>query len=340
MKPQIIYIKGVASPEKAEAEEQRYQDSLKSIRSCGVDIEAVGGARNGFGLEDLKSACSNNPDANIIIADIHGNIEDGHHWMSINKEGEGDGDIWVADFYKALTEFSESRPLNVFMLSCGSGNGCKDAVTYLPLGSTLINLIKEDVVFSYPLGATSFKVIPTGGTGLAEALFINFICNGLISLAYDGDLKPVFTDPQLSVCAHGLKNPIFNLWELAKIECLEFESLTAELVDQIRNYLKPYTQAERIEEALATFDLFRKAIRGSQTVSNAGTPVTLNLVADEHELYERAVAYDVFGPMCVIAYCLHRKEIGAFQTGDTNFYLGLMHPETKNPGPALAELNA
>jgi len=338
MKTQIIYIKGVAAPEKAEAEEQRFKDNLKSLRSCGIDVEAVGGARSGFGLEDLKSACSNNPEANIIIADIHGNIENGQHWISINEDP--DGYIWAADFYEALTEFSESRPLNVFMLSCGSGNGCKDAVNYLPLGSTLINLIKEDVVFSYSPDATSFKITPPDGTALAEALFINFVCNGLISLVYDKDLEPVFTDPQLSICAHGLKNPIFNLWEMAKIECLEYESFTPELTDEIRSFLKPYTQAERIEEALATFDLFRKAICSSQTISNAGTPVTLQLIPDEHELYKRAVAYDVFGPMCAIAYCLHRKEIGAFQTGDANFYLGPTHPETQNPSAALAELRA
>jgi hypothetical protein len=179
MKEQIIYVKGVSCPytqEKVKHEALYVQQCVGLLEQGGHEVIRVGNGVKGFYMRHLERAMRDAPRANLILVDAHGNIEDKRHYLAARHEKSSH--IFAKDFYRGLADYSDCRPLNVFMSSCGSGNGCLDGITQLPLGSTLVNVAQEDQLYSYIPSCDFLNVGSGTETPLAEQLFLNLLGKG------------------------------------------------------------------------------------------------------------------------------------------------------------------
>lgn len=310
MSEQIIVVKGAAFPttHKNVAREISYNHQcVQTLEKGGHTVIRVGSAWGGFYMRHLEAAFQRLPQANLIIVDVHGNIKDRKHRMG-PRHHRSSG-IWAADFYKALAQYSNNRPLNVFMSSCGSGNGCYDAIELLPKNSTLVNIKKEDDLLSCSPLPQFLSSASQADKPFAEHLFLN-----LLSKAYP---QKIIFYPQISISTTDPdRGDIWAMWDLVRSETLEHGADTFEpaFKTDVTAYLDPYFPPGVITQALHGIELYAQtAAITFNKKTKTGTPLRIRCKIDEPAFLWDATQKGLLGAMCAIAYYRQRQFIGAFQ---------------------------
>jgi|ERR1700722_11617545 len=328
MPEQIIYIKGSACPydeEKISSETKMVAEEVQALESMGNDVAFVGGAAQGFTMADIEAAFLKKPSATTVIVHAHGNKKRKRHFMQAAEkatENSKNGHIWASTLYRTFAKNSCGRPLNVFMFSCGSGNGCENAVKLLPRASILVNLVEKENVSSFYIKPDAFRVGTAERGNFAEHLFLNMLCGGFETHEYY---------PQLSVsCMGDAESNVWQLWDDARQNGIAESSCSPILEEKIRKYLNPYLSEGIVSSAIRTIELYIKSF-SLEPVKMEGTPVELHFKIDHNKFYRNVVKRGLLGPMCAIGYYANREKIGAFQTWSADEY----RKKPKPPEPGL-----
>jgi len=315
MSERIIYIKGAANSRtqtKVLSEMLSHQNLLETSRRVGHSITSVGTAWGGFHMSHVQKAFEQSPDANLIIINAHGNLKDNRHFMA--KGHDKATHIWVEDFYKALAEFSGNRPLNIFMFSCGSGNGCLEAARFLPIGSTLVNITKLDDVSSYAANPSYLDTPTSSDRPYAESLFLNLLAKG-----YQIG-TPIY--PQITISAEGdgdCEGNIWPMWDSVRLGCSREDMFSPTFEAEAVHFLKDYFLPEDIRTALKTSEFYlNKTVEFSRGCSSSDTPVIIHAQLDEDNFLHEARKHGLFNVMCAVGYCASRPNIRAFTAGVTD----------------------
>lgn len=308
MNRQVIYIRGSACPydeAKIRIEIKQREKHILALRKAGYDVVEVGNPRDGFLMKDVKAAFRKTEEPRLVIVHAHGNIDKEKHFLRrAHLKNRSKGDIWAADFYKFIAGLSQ-KPINLFLFSCGSGNGCVDAVKSLPPGSTLVNMTEENKLESYTPNLSVLDV--TASENPAENLFLSLLCKSK---------SPILSTPQISIStADGNESDIWSLWDVARLECLETPDSGPQLQKEIMPVLQPYIEPERLDTAIETLSLFATVMSlSSSNPTSKRTPVMIRTTINHEDFYRNVIRHGLLGPMCAVGYATARRQIGAFQT--------------------------
>jgi len=332
MQENIIFIKGVADSSEEpvrRAESKRLNLQTAALRSAGHAVQIVGNTAEGFNMDNVAAAFRACPQTKIVFVDCHGSVVEDQHYLYARTD-EPLGIEWADDLYRKLGAYSNGKPLNIFMSSCGSGNGHLDAATILPPGSTLVSFTSDRNTDSYPVEVEAFAVNGTSGSNFAEQFFLSILCKGLGQERHLPHLSVSVTDDP--------EHSVWNLWE--KVCSLCSNNLVygtnnlvsgAKFKTEVSSRLSMHLSANDLFTTLSTIRLFVKAFT-HKAFTDPKTPVTLKVNVDHKDLYHSATRNKLLGPMCAAAYIAMRREIGAFQIWEPTQYL---RPRSLIRGPEL-----
>lgn len=308
MKPHILFIKGASVDLAYAAQEQEYfLESVQSLRASGARVTTIGNARDGFSWALLSSQLRRYNNASAIIIDAHGNISDDRHFMRISRSRR----IWAEDFYKAVKQAFVRKPANIFMFSCGSGNGLKQAQKLLPPRSTIFSLVVPDGVDSYCLKPDSFSI--SGRNVISnpiEGLFLNLMCIGLPN--------KWSCDPHLTVTSGKMdKGSIIELWTKATSFCCEWsgDSFPEQYINEAKALLSPYLPEDKMNTALETMEYYKQEVEATLPSfnPNSSVPFRAHYTLDTEDFKSEVVHHELLGPIGAMAYGIFRDDLGAFQ---------------------------
>jgi hypothetical protein len=308
MPEKIITIKGVACPFDMLSilnETKMHNRRLAVLRQAGHEVMNVGEAWKGFYRHSLQQAFQNSPDAQIVITNIHGNIRDDKHYMAARHKASTT--LWAEDFYRDLAIFSGNKPLDIFMFSCGSGNGLHAATEYLPVGSTVVSVTRTDAISSYIPDIKFLEGIKTSKTSASEGLFFN-----LLSCGYENEQYY----PNLSISTQQKEkyDPSWDMWDIARLAMYGDELLAPAFEEKAKEYLADFFDKDILLKALETIRLYSRAINNPPAKDTSEkTPVKISYNIDEYSYEMDARRQGLFGAMCALGYCAAREEIGAFK---------------------------
>jgi hypothetical protein len=296
----------------------------------------VGNPRDGFSMTNVEAAFRKDPETSIVIIRAHGNIHRKRHFMQIAESVTGNGKsgrIWASHFYRSIAKYSNSKPLNVFMFSCGSGNGCESAIGLLPSGSTLVNFVEKGKVSSHLVEAEALKIKADNGDNLAEQLFLGILCNGFKNCEYY---------PQLSVSAAGERtSQVWQMWDSARGDSWEtydmdrLDVMDPALEVKINSFLADHISSEKVSMAIRSIELYLRT-QALEIPESPGTPIKPRIKIDADAFYNAALEHKILGPMFAVGYYMNRQQIGAFQTWDIERYRQPFRPKTEITGPFSA----
>ena len=308
MTAQILYFKGAAAERSYIAAEQSYiDDTVKALEKSGAHVTLVGNAQDGFSWDHFTSALGQHKTADAIIVNAHGNIHDDVHFM---LGAHGSKYILAQSFYKAIREAFGSQPANVFMLSCGSGNGLKSALELLPPNSTVFNLVLPERIDSYSVAADAYSIAGNPSSNPAESLFLNMMSKGLPE---EWQCNPSLTTTS------GQKDAkkINELWSLAANFCCDWsgEEFPEEVIASAQDFMRPHLSEEQMSTALATMRYYSKQIQVQipAAAARAATPVRAQYVLDTEDFKSEVVINGLLGSIGAMAYAICRDDLGAFQ---------------------------
>jgi len=307
MKPRILYFKGAAShAQQIDSEQTHFLESVKSLEESGAEVIKIGDAHNGFSWDITQAHLKEHKNVSAIIVNVHGNIDDDRHLMCMAENQF----MWAENFYKAVSDNSNGHSVNIFMFSCGSGNGLKQAQKILPHRSTIFSLTTPEEVDSHWLDPKGFAI--SGDHSIAnpiEGLFLNLICNAL-----PNEWR---CDPHLTITSGviGKKN-IIELWGKATGFCCEHSGFDfpEQYINEARELLRPYLSGERIVSALATMEYYKKEVlRKRAALEHPDVPFVAHHALDTEDFKSEVVGHRLLGPIGAMAYGIYRDEWGAFQ---------------------------
>jgi hypothetical protein len=310
-KENILYICGAASnrgkPEIA-AEEYSMQRKGAALKKAGFRVTRVGNARQGFTLQDIATAFARQPELQIVIAEIHGNVQDNQHSIAPITRTDKKKDVFfpASVFYSMLRNCANGRPLDLFMLSCGSGFSCQEAAKILPDGSTFVNLMGKPEVIAYNILPQSLSAANASAENPAETIFLSIMANGLAMRPYR---------PHITVTGSG-ESAVWDLWKLACKETLRGKQFTRSALFDLARELYPYMSLPRLEEAADVIEIYRDGIktRPPRFRRLAGTPfASAEKELRPHEFFDAVMGYQRIGPVCALAYMINRDRIQSFR---------------------------
>lgn len=304
MTSSFLVLKGIADPEHTEGEQVWTESAVHSLKKSGAEVVVIGNSLNGFSMRELLDLKKLPIVPSNIIVYAHGNFVDDQHYMEFSKSHP----VYAKDFYKFISELC-GVPVNIFMFSCGSGNGLKDGQRHLPHGSTIFNLVLPDRCESFAPLPESFSIEGSKSASPAESLFLNIMSHGL-----PDELK---CNPCITV-TRGTANAqdVTELWGLAKSFCCEWllSEYPPEYTDKAVEFLVPYLD-EKLETVMQVMEFFGRAVLLEQSVESLPlTPhISLRLVLDEEDFKSQVVEAGLLGPIGAMAYALKRDDLIAFQ---------------------------
>ena len=318
MTEHILYIRGSACPhdeDKIKAETEDFEEKFAVLKAAGHEVTPVGNSADGFTLNAVTAAFKRDPKISIVLADVHGNILGKNHFMQgVPKSGKSRmaGTLWARTLYKKLALASRGKPLNVFMFSCGSGDGCIDAAKHLPLGSTMVNLVESGDVSSYMMPAECFD-LPSGDYNFSEQLFLRILSKGI---------RDLNQSPQLTVSTAG--DPFTQTWGMLDIAGTNFPDTTfsPEIEKEMQQYFKDHFTEKQIYDALRTIEMYIDVlyVNRQTTYRFATTPVEIPVKPDIDGFYKSLAKHELVGATAALGYYFTRKDCGAFQTWEADRY--------------------
>jgi len=303
---QILYIQGCAADTAQIASEQKYCDeTVRALEDSGAQVTIIGNAREGFSYRELQAKLDPEKASTAIIVSAHGNNQDEAHFMRTSSTAY----LWAHEFYKTIGDALNQQPANIFMFSCGSGNGLMSAQALLPPKSTIVNLVKPDWVASYDISVKSFSIAGGQSFNPAESLFLNMICKGLPN---EWQCNPCLT----TTAGRPDKGKIRELWELATNYCCEwYDGFPEDHIADARSFLHPHLKQEEMLSAVATMEYFSEQVTVEipALLKRPDTPVRARYALDIEDFKGEVVKHGMLGHIGAIAYAIYREELGAFQ---------------------------
>jgi hypothetical protein len=334
----VLDIDGLAYPYNLQTivfEDREAQQRHDALRDAGHKVFAIGNRENGFRLKDIHKILRANPEIETILINAHGNFTWCGHYVQAEppKRKYRTGRIYAARLYKALARYSKGRPLNVFMFSCGSGNGYVDAVKYLPQGSTMVNLTERGNPYSHKIEPHALNIAVEPGQNFGEELFLSILCKGLDKYLRGLDEHPAHPHLSVSGDTDDPATNIHSLWDMAQRETLTEKTFSTNFKSYVHQRLNRHASRQDINTAFATIELVSSYHAGPPVLKKKGTPVTLPLDMDSHLLHRDAARHEIMGVMCAIAYLASREKIGAFQIWESDEYTS---PTSHRPNKRLS----
>lgn len=333
----ILYVQGAAvargaapnaSPEDI-AFEDRITDAEIAALSYGEQVvHRIGNAKDGFTMPQFRQAMNEYPHTRTIIISAHGNVDtdEGEHYITASP-GDDDLSVYAPELYKTISEHLVS-PVNIVMFSCGAHASHKDAVKYLPHGSTSVTFGERNDIASYCVKPASLCLTAEPHENFAEQMFLSMLCRGFGThenfVMYSVAQPDHEEDPDRWL----FRASAWDLWDMAMTQSADKADGTFSRARRrkVHSELSLWLPARKINQAIRAIENYLVGSAYGLQSPVRGMPIIPSYVLNREDYQKQARRNGLLGPICAIGHVLNREETGAFQCWDAERYGKLPKP--------------